>query len=135
MTESNVEVTRRLLDAWSRRDVEAAVELVHEDCEWHPALTAGGMEGAVYHGIEGMRRWFSELDEAWAELWIDVNEFREVGADRVLQLGQFHAVGKESGVPIDRPQAILMAFKDGLLIAAWGFPSHEAALEAAGLRE
>jgi ketosteroid isomerase-like protein len=132
MPQENVGIARRLMAAWSRRDVEAAIELLHEDIEWRPALTAGGVEGAVYRGAAGIRKWFSELDDVWAELSIEIAEFREVGEDRVLQLGQFHAVGKESGVPIDQAQAILLTIADGRVIAGWGFASHEEAINSRG---
>ena len=135
MSQENVEIARQLMAAWSRRDLDGAIELLHEDIEWHPALTAGGLEGVVYRGLGGIRRWFGELDDVWAELRIELEEFREVGEDRILQLGHFHAVGKESGVPIDQPQAILLAMEDGRVIAGWGFASHEEALETAGLSE
>jgi ketosteroid isomerase-like protein len=135
MSEENVEVSRQLFDAWSRRDVESAIDLLHEDIEWHPALTAGGVEGTVYRGAEGIRRWMAELDDVWAELSIELDEFREVGEDQVLQLGHFHAVGRESGVPVDHEQANLLAFKDGRITAARGYASHHEALEAAGLSE
>ena len=136
MSQENVELARRVMDAWSRRDVEGAlVGLIHKDIEWHPALTAGGLEGTVYRGHAGIREWFRELDEAWASLSVDLLDFREVGEDRVLQLGCFLAVGKESGVPIDQPQANLMEMHEGKVTRAWGFASHEEALKAAGLSE
>jgi ketosteroid isomerase-like protein len=133
MTDGNIELAREILGAWSRRDVDAVVALMHEDVEWQPAMT-GGVEGAVYRGEEGMRRYFNGLDDAWAELSVEPSEVLEVGEDRVLLLGEFHAVGKASGVRIDQPQAILMTFRRGQVIAARGFASHTDAYEAAGLR-
>jgi ketosteroid isomerase-like protein len=39
MSQENVEFVRRIIDAWSRRDLAALVAWIHEDGEWHPALT------------------------------------------------------------------------------------------------
>jgi ketosteroid isomerase-like protein len=135
MSQENVELTKRLMAAWTRRDADDALEFLHEDIEWRPALTAGGLEGVVYRGKADMRKWFEELDDAWAELSVELAEFRDAGGNRVLQLGRFHAVGRASGVPVDQPQAILFTIVDGRVLTAQGFASHADALEAAGISE
>jgi ketosteroid isomerase-like protein len=33
MAEANVEIVGRLIDAWSRRDLEAVLEAMHPQCE------------------------------------------------------------------------------------------------------
>jgi ketosteroid isomerase-like protein len=135
MSEENVEIVRGLLDAWSRRKFDAILKLIHEDIEWHPALTAGGMEGTVYRGHRDIESWLRELDDVWAELSHEIEEARDIGEGRVLVLGHFHAVGRESGVPIDHPQGFLFTIDDGKVAVAWAFASQEQALEATGLRE
>jgi ketosteroid isomerase-like protein len=134
MSQENVEVVRGLLDAWSQRRVDAILNLIHEDIEWHPAL-AGGMEGTVYRGHRDIRSWLRELDDVWAELSHEIEEARDVGEGRVLVLGHFHAVGRESGVPINQPQGFLFTIDDGKVAVGWAFASQEQALEAAGLSE
>ena len=124
-----------MMDAWSRRDLEGAIEMLHPEIEWRPTLTPGGPEGTVYRGVGGIRDWFGEVDEVWTGLRLDAVEFRDVGDDRVIQLGRFRAVGKESDVPIDQPQGTLLEFKNGRVFRAHGFGSHREALEAAGLSE
>lgn len=124
MSVDNAELARRLLDLWSRRDVDPALELLHEDIEWHPALTVGGLEGSVYRGHDEIRRWFRDLDDAWAELKHEIEEVRDLGGERVLMLGHFHAVGRESHVPIDQPQGFVFTFESGRLALARAFASH-----------
>jgi hypothetical protein len=80
-----------------------------------------------------IRRWFSELDEVWAELSLEVEEIRDLGEGRVFVLSPFHAVGLESGVPIDQPQGFVFTIEGGNLALAWGFASRAQAFEAAGL--
>ena len=135
MSEENVEIVRRMMDAWSRRDLEAAIEMLHPEIEWRLTLTPGGPEGTAYRGVDGIRDWFGEVDEVWTGLRIDAVEFRDVGGDRVIQLGRFRAVAKESGVPIDQPQGTLLELKNGRVFRVRGFGSHREALEAAGLSE
>jgi len=49
-----------------RRDVEAMLEEVDADVEWHPAIL-GSLRGeaAVYRGHEGVRELFRDLYEAF----------------------------------------------------------------------
>jgi ketosteroid isomerase-like protein len=129
----NVEIARRLFDAFTRRDVGAATALLREDMEFHPALTAGGVEGVVYRGAGGVGGWFRELEDTWSELAISSAEFHEVDENQVLILGRFEAVGKESGLRVEAPQALLVRIEDGEVAGAWGFASHEEGRRAAGL--
>lgn len=133
MSETNVEIVRRLDEAWSRRDVDAALELVHEDIEWHPALTAGGLEGTVFHGPAGIRTYFRQLDEVWAELSHEVDEIRDLGEGRVLVLARFHAIGRQSGATVDQPTGLLFTVEGEKVVLGHAFATREQALRAAGL--
>ncbi len=135
MSQENVEVVRRIVDAWSRRDLDALLTLIHEEGEWHPALIPGGLEGTVYRGPRGMRSYWREVDEVWAELSWEADEISDVGEGRVLVLGHFHAVGHESGVPIDQPMSVLFTIEGGKVRLGRGFTTRERALEAAGLTQ
>jgi ketosteroid isomerase-like protein len=135
MSQDDVDIARRLLHAWSRRDVDAAIDLLHEDIEWRPALTAGSLEGTVYRGPDGVRAWFRELDDVWAELSYEIDEVRDVGEGRVVMLGHFHAVGRESGVTIDQAQGFVFTMVGGRVARALSLASQQDALEAAGLQE
>jgi ketosteroid isomerase-like protein len=43
MSQENVEIVRRVHEAFNARDVKAVLELVRPDVEWRPALFGGGM--------------------------------------------------------------------------------------------
>lgn len=133
MSRENAEIARQLLDAWARREVDAVLKLCREDIEWHPAVTAGGLEGTVYRGHRGIRDWMRDLDDVWAELTYEIEEVRDLGEGRVLMLGRFHAVGLESGVPIDQPHGFLFAMAAGKVALARAFATQGEALAAAGL--
>ena len=38
MSQENVEIVRRVSDAYNRRDVEAMLDELHPEIEWHPWL-------------------------------------------------------------------------------------------------
>src|SRR5215216_2295414 len=66
MSEQNVELHRRIEGAFNRRDMEAMISCLDSSVEYYPLLSAIGV--TVYHGHDGLRSWFGQLDDAWEEL-------------------------------------------------------------------
>jgi ketosteroid isomerase-like protein len=130
MSQENVEVVRRLTDAAGRKDLQAALELVHPELEWIPRRAA--TEGA-YHGHEGFERFFADTNESF-ELFEMHFELRDLG-DQVLAWGTIHVRGSGSGVEMDVPVGGLFDLRDGRVVRWKDFGSKEKAFEAAGLRE
>ncbi len=64
--EANLEVLRRWNDTYQRDGADAALEIVPEvfaaEAEFSPLL-AREVEGRTYHGHEGIRSFFRELNE------------------------------------------------------------------------
>ena len=106
MSEANVEIARRVTDAYNRRDVDTVfAELATPDFEWWPALTKPYV-GGCYRGREGAERFAADTRENWEELQSVAEEYRDLG-DRVLLLGRLKGRGKGSGVPLDQPYAVI----------------------------
>jgi uncharacterized protein len=133
MSEENVEIVRRFLDAYPRGDVEELLSYIDPEAELHSAIV-GGAEGNVYRGHEGFRKWYADSSESFEELRGEWSEFRDLG-DRVLALGAVKARGRESGVELDSPMGWVITVRRGKAVKAEGFLSRAEALEAAGLRE
>ena len=68
MSEENVEVLKRAVDAYNRRDLDAFLSICAEDIEWHPFLHSG-LEGPPYRGHDGIREWFADTAASWSEVW------------------------------------------------------------------
>jgi ketosteroid isomerase-like protein len=133
MSEENVDVVRRLAQAWAERNMEQMLSFLDPEGELHSAIV-GGAEGSVYRGHEGFRRWYADSFESFEDLRNEWTEFRDLG-DRVLALGRVQARGRESGVEIDSPMGWVFTVRGGKLLKAEGFLDPAKALEAAGLRE
>jgi ketosteroid isomerase-like protein len=133
MSQENVEVCRRALAAFARRDTEAALRYVDSEIELRSAIV-GGAEGNTYRGHEGIRRWMVESDAIWEELDLETDELRDLGDD-VLMIGRLHARGRESGIEIDSPIAWLLGVRAKKIVRSRGFLDPQEALEAAGLSE
>ena len=57
MSRENVEVVRRVLAAISRRDLSYLAEAADPEVEWQGLIA--GLEGGIYRGHEGARRWLT----------------------------------------------------------------------------
>jgi ketosteroid isomerase-like protein len=105
------EVVRRVLDAVNCRDGDALVDLLHPDVEFFPILAA--LEGPVYTGHEGVRRWLRSLELDWEVFETRLDRVHDFG-DSALGEGGWHARGRTSGVTLDsQGGAWLARVRDG----------------------
>jgi ketosteroid isomerase-like protein len=133
MSQENVEVVRGAHEAFNRRDVAALLALLDQEVEWIPILAA--LEGRVYRGHAGVRRWIQELDTDWEAFETCPEEFRDLG-DRVLILGSWRARGRVSGVQLEnQPGSWVAHVKDGKVTRQQTYTDRAEALKAAGLKE
>ena len=133
MSQQNVEIAKRAIDAFNRRDLDVADELTTPDFEWFPAMP-GAVEGQRYAGREGIEANAAELAETWQDYFVVVEEYHDLG-DRVLALSRVRARGASSGVPVDQPMTQIFEFRDGRMSRARTYLDHGEALRAAGLYE
>jgi uncharacterized protein len=135
MSKENVEAFKRATEAANRRDIEAALEELDPELEWHPSIQMFlGGDATVYRGHAGVRELLRDLDEVWAQFHYEFSEIRDLG-DRIVATGRFRARGKESGAEVESPLGYLVQFKDGKAIRIWSYLDPAEALEAAGLSE
>jgi ketosteroid isomerase-like protein len=133
MSQENVELVRRALEAYQRRDARGLRALVHEDCE-HYTLTEGVTEGEPYRGHAGIDEWLQRELDPWEEFRIAVIEIREVG-DRVLARYGVTARGKGSTVEVTADAGSLFESRDGRIFRQRAYLDWNEAVEAAGLRQ
>jgi len=133
MSQANVEIVERGIDAFNRRDVEALAEVTALDFEWFPALP-GAVEGDGYQGLQGIETYLGEILNTWEALQVLADEYRDLG-ERVLVLGRFEGRGRGSGVPVDAPQGIIYDLRGGRISRVRAYLDQDEALRAAGLSE
>jgi ketosteroid isomerase-like protein len=133
VSQENVEIVRRVFDAFNRRNIDAFLGALDPDVEWIPIMAA--LEGRVYRGHEGTRRWIEDLTADWEFFEPRFEEFRDLG-DRVVVFGHWRARGRASGVELEnQPGTWLYEVKDGKVVLMRTFTDRAEALEAVGLRE
>ena len=64
MSEANVEIAKRNVEAFNRRDVDGFVESATPDFEWFPA-GAVAVERGSFLGREGVEKYFEELRDTF----------------------------------------------------------------------
>jgi ketosteroid isomerase-like protein len=131
VSQANVEIVKRMTDAFNRRDVDAWMECATPDCELLPAMPRA-VERAGYRGRTGVEAYVGEITETWEEYRLVPDEFRDLG-ERVLMLGRIEVCGKGSGTPVDAPFGAISEFRDGKVLRLRGYLDHSGALRAAGL--
>jgi ketosteroid isomerase-like protein len=132
MSSENVELVRRVFDAFNNDDMDAQLELWHEEGEFIPILAR--LEGHVYRGPEGVRRWIEQVERDWEVFEARPEEYRDLG-DKVVALGSWRARGRVSGVELDSAQATwVVEVRDGKLWRWETFTDRDAAFRAAGLQ-
>jgi ketosteroid isomerase-like protein len=131
MSQENVDVVRRAIDAYNRRDLQAMKAEAHLDVEvdWSASR---GLEAGVYRGFE-------ETD-AFYENWFDMFEIRleperliESG-DRVLVPNTALTRGRD-GIETVARSCIVYELRGGKIARICLYQETRDALEAAGLSE
>jgi ketosteroid isomerase-like protein len=134
MSEENVEIVRRAVDAWSRNDPDLLVSYVaaNGEADWSESIAP---YRGVYRGPDEWRAFFTSRLEAWGNVRWDLLEMLDLGQGSVLSVVRLVGRGRGSGVEVMASAAIIWTVSDGKILRAKLFQSKAEALEAAGLRE
>src|SRR6185295_10957113 len=108
MSQENVEIVRRAIDAFSRTG-EPPEDLFHPDVEvWESPELPGELAGK---GLENLIRVNENLLDSFEEWSIEQEKIFDLG-ERVLVFVRIRAKGKGSGVEVDAPMAYLLTVRD-----------------------
>jgi uncharacterized protein len=132
MSQQNVEIVKRALDAFSSGDADTFAELTTPDLEWKTGL--GAVEGEIFRGREGVGTYFSRLSSAWDQFRFLPDQFRDRD-DVVLVLGRLEGIGRGGGVPVDSPVGAVWDLRDGKIWRLRAYLDQAEASEVAGLQE
>ena len=129
MSQENVERTRHFIDAYNRRDFDAATRDFDPDIEW--VLTDHQRSDSAI-GVKGIIRFWDGLDETFDELELCPQEYVDAG-DRVATRLRHRVRGKGSGIEMENElYHQVMTFRDGTIVRIEYVTTWDEALEAAG---
>jgi ketosteroid isomerase-like protein len=131
MSRENLEVLRRLNDAFNRRDVDDAMRYLDPEVELHPGIQVPDEESS-YLGRDGLREWFRSATEPWDAIAVEHRELIDRPEDRVLAVERWTFRGRD-GIELELELPDVYTFRGGLILRIDGFTDKAEARKAVGL--
>jgi ketosteroid isomerase-like protein len=126
MGDQNLDV----LASWAER--VARGDLAEE--LWDPDLEIVNAEGwaleATYRGREGLRRWWSDVEEAFSDFGMEVDEVTQLDEEHFLTVQRFVGHFRATGIPFDGRWASLLTVRAGRIVRAVGYLTRGRAVRA-----
>jgi ketosteroid isomerase-like protein len=132
MSEENVEIERKVIDAFNRGDLDAWLGFLSPEVVWESLPLPGFRE--VYRGRAEAREWIELLLEVF-DFHLEIDEITALSDDRVLMAASTRGRGRGSGLPLERQSWEVLWLANGLITRRQVFWTRDEALEAAGLSE
>ena len=131
MSQENVELTRRALQAFEDRDLDDLLAILDDDVEALPILA--GMDGG-YQGHDGVRRWWANLLGTFPDFHAEVVEVQDRG-DLTIAVLRVRGHGAGSDTPVDAAVWQVSQFRHGKCVRWRVYTVEREALEAVALSE
>ena len=129
MSATDAETIQQGVAALNRGDAAGIEAVLAPDVELVPLAAA--VDGSVYHGHGGLRRWLADLAEDWDEYALTLEEIEELAPAQMLVRARVSMRGRSSGVVMDSPAAWLCEMRAGKVARIEFFADPEAARGAA----
>ena len=140
MSEENVALVRAVVEAYREPELvarlvsgELDLSWVDPEIEWDASRLDKMVPdlAGVYHGHEGVRKYWRRWFEAWRDLEFEIEDVRDSGDDVVVLIKNQHQSGRHSGIRTDLPPyAQVFTVRDGRLVRWRTFPDQASALRA-----
>jgi ketosteroid isomerase-like protein len=120
---------------WNGGEIDLMADDYADDAEVD--TTTALPDGRCYKGREQFVRFFHEQWDAWDRLRMEPLDLASAGGGSYVVEVRLTGTGRGSGIEIDQRMGFLYTLReqDGKVARCQMFPSRDAALEAAGLRE
>ena len=132
MAIDNVEIVRRGYKAFEEGGVEAILQFIDPEIEWHMSA-AFTHEPRVFQGHDGVREVFRFFNERIEDLAADPHEFIEAG-ERVVVPVRMHGRLRDTGEPVSYELVQVWLGRDGRAVRLNTYPDRGTAALAAESR-
>jgi ketosteroid isomerase-like protein len=133
MSQENVEIVRRAIEAFNGGDLERFVETVQFDdraIEYHEYPEF--IEVGIFRGRDAIAEHWEQFLDAFEDYRFGMDELIEAG-DHVVVFTHQQGRGKESGLEFELRSAWVFTFEDGKMTKIRTYPNRAEALDAVGL--
>lgn len=132
MSAENVEIVRGAQEAFLAGDLEAALDALDPEIEWHAAI--GGIdEGQIARGRDAVVQAFADYFEVWERIEMSAERYIDAGSEDVVVFHHELAKGRASGVVVETDSATIQTVRAGKVVCVRAYLDRQQALEAAGL--
>jgi ketosteroid isomerase-like protein len=129
MSQENVETVERAIAAINARDIDAYLACCTENVQ----LLVAESVGAEYLGADGIRRFFSDIEDVGPDFRIEVERVQAIGDSLALALLRVSSTGRASGIVTGAESATVYDFIDGKMSRIRIFFNRDEAVKAVGL--
>ena len=133
MSQENVELARRAISGWNEWGIQALIESMDTEIEFHAPKES--MNPGVYRGHAGVRDYFERLAEVVSEQHIESFDVVDVDEDRVIAVVQLFGRTAHFEQEIEAKWAWLITVRNRKATRVETFTDRAQAFEAAGLQE
>jgi ketosteroid isomerase-like protein len=131
VSQENVEVVRESLDAYSRRDIEAARRLHHPDVELDWSASRSAL-ARVYRGVDDAERFWAEYYETFEETNVEAERFIDLG-ETVVVPNVAYQRGRD-GIVVSARSTLVYTVRDHKIARICLYQQEDEALKALGLQ-
>jgi hypothetical protein len=131
MSQENLETVGRAIAAINARDIDAYLVCCTENVE----LLIAEAVGAEYSGADGIRRFFTDIEDVGPDFRIEVQRMQAVGDSDVLAFLLISSTGRASGIVTGAESANVYDFVEGKISRVRIFLDRSEALKLVGLAE
>jgi len=129
----NVEIVKAFTSLFEAGDRNAWRQHFDPEVVWDTSTSKMPAAG-IYHGHEGVERFFREWLGAWSDYRMETRELIDAGDSVVLVFRQ-SGTGRGSGIRTERDFFAVYDLSDSKVVRYRQYESRKEALEAAGLSE
>ena len=132
MSQENARLVERAIAAINARDIESYLACCTENVKLETPMDA---VGGVYEGIDGIRRFLTDVEDAAPDFRIELDGVEEVDSKRVIAFLRFSSTGRASGIRLAAPTTNVYDLIDGKISHIRIFFDRQQALKALGLAD
>jgi len=131
-SDDNIAGIREGIDAFNRRDFDAAMARLHDDVTWARFLSRAEAEDPLVRGKDELRAVWESQTEA-VDIRLEPEEFIPGRDGKVIVPSRMVAHGSGSEIALSAPVTwVWTVGDDGLVVSVEAFETRAAAFEAAG---
>jgi hypothetical protein len=129
MSQENVQTVRRAIGAINAREIDAYLAFCTENVE----LLIAESIGAEYSAADGIRRFFTDIEDVGPDFQIEIQRVQAVGDSHVLAFLRVSSTGRVSGIVTSAESGNVYDFVDGKISRIRIFLDRNDAVKAVGL--